>query len=202
MSRLDKYSSPAMKRSTHAVPYYSQIVSWTGREPLIPVRKDSQVIGAFELMQFVILPLTVTELEWISMSTVPAKTQTGTPCSRERVISSYYSLPPGPFPLSSLLCPTLPPTLLPAAVPLACAARLSVPHSLCRTPAFPWCISLPERLHWLVESGRGVAIATALILNFSLLDVTENWSVARGQPRTQINGFFFGVDKVRGVGCY
>lgn len=110
------------------------------------------------------------------------------------------------------LCATLRLTLLLAAVPLSracrkvccpvCAARLPVPHSLCRTLAFPWRISQPHRLHWLVESGRGVAIATALILNFSLLDVTWHWSAAPGQPRTRLNGFFgFGL-KVRGVRHY
>lgn len=111
-------------------------------------------------------------------------------------------------PLSSFMSDTLLLPLLLTAASLSCAcrkvrcpvcgARLPVPHSLCRTLAFPWRILQPYGLHWLVESGRGVAIATALILNFSLLDVTWHWSAAPGQPRTQFNVVVFLLFKSQG----
>lgn len=155
---------------------------------------------------FVILPpVTVAEWKWIKRSRVPTQTRAGIPCSHERTISSQLL----PASLSFVLSPSLPHSVplfswlfysplrlcrVPAerCVAPVCAARLPVPHSLCRTLAFPWRISQPHGLHWLVESGRGVAIATALILNFSLLDVTWHWSAAPGQPRIQLTGFGWG----------
>ena len=129
----------------------------------------------------------------------PQRPRQGSLVHRSAPYLLSYSSSLFPFPYSSLPCATLLLTFLLAAVPLSCecrkvccpecAARLPVPHSLCRTLAFPWRISQPHRLHWLVESGRGVAIATALILKISFLDVTWHWSVAQGQPKTQLNGF-------------